>query len=47
MGSAKQTLPVQGMVMTPTGYPADAKECSDGEETEHSPQNPDPFGEKV
>ena len=43
MGSAKQALPVQAMVMTPTGYPADAKECGDGGETEHPPQNPAHF----
>ena len=47
MGSAKQALPVQAMVMTPTGYPADAEECGNGGATEHPPQNPDPFGEKV
>ena len=47
MGSAKQALPVQAMVMTPTEYPADAEECSNGGATEHPPQNPDPFGEKV
>jgi hypothetical protein len=40
MGSAKQALPVQAMVITPTGYPADVEECGDGGETEHPPQNP-------
>jgi len=44
MGSARQALPVQVMVI---GNPADAEECGDGGETEHPPQNPDHFSEKV
>ena len=38
---------VCSVVLRVIGSPADAEECSDGGETEHPPQNPARFREKV